>query len=166
MTGTDDTISRTGAGSVQRLRNHWTRPLGPLVYYWFLTFEESSELHALVEKCQELIDFPFYDRTPPESLSLTIDRIAAVGGVSADHIESVTSSAIRACRAVTPFELEIERLSGVPSAVALARVIGGSPLPAGVPVWPATTTSIRRGRSYSTGSRRPRSGTESCSQSA
>ncbi|MFI5714262.1 2'-5' RNA ligase family protein [Nocardia sp. NPDC051750] len=105
-------------GSV-RLRNHWKRPLGPLGYYWFLTFEASPELRSLVKHCQDSIDFPFYDPTPPDSLHLTIDRIAPVGEISTDQLDSTISSAIRACRGESAFELGIDQLSVVPSAVSL-----------------------------------------------
>ena len=111
--------TRTRSGDVRSLRNHWTRPLGALGYYWFLTFEESPELHALVQKCQGAMDFPFFDLSPVDSLHLTIDRVARTGAVSADQLESIASSAVHSCRAVPSFELSIDRLSCVPSAVAL-----------------------------------------------
>lgn len=119
MTGSEETAGSSDIGAVRRLRNHWTRPLGPLGYYWFLTFERSSNLHSLVKGCQEAIDFPFFDLAPPASLHLTIDRVARSGSVSAEQLEAIASSAARSCRAVPSFELVIERLSGVPSAVAL-----------------------------------------------
>ncbi|WP_433683408.1 2'-5' RNA ligase family protein [Nocardia sp. CA-119907] len=100
------------------LRNHWRRPLGPLGYYWFLTFEELPELHSLVNKCQTLIDFPYYDVTPSESLHLTLDRIAYHDKIPQHQLSSISSAATHACRDIEPFDITVDRLSCFRSAIA------------------------------------------------
>jgi 2'-5' RNA ligase len=101
-----------------QLRNHWTRPLGPLGYYWFLTFENSPELAALVNECQPSIDFPYYDLTPQSKLHLTLGKIAHHVEISRHQLHEVAEFAARTCNGIAPFEVSIKRLSGVRSAVA------------------------------------------------
>jgi len=112
-------VDRSTSNVQLLLRNHWTRPLGPLGYYWFLTFEESPQLHSLVKKCQALIDFPYYDLTPPESLHLTLDRIAYNEKITRDKLGSIEAAARHACRSIAPFDITVDRLSCVRSAIAL-----------------------------------------------
>ena len=45
--------------NIRLLHNHWSRPIGPRSYYWYLTFEDSAELHCLTARCQEGIAFPY-----------------------------------------------------------------------------------------------------------
>ncbi|WP_433727809.1 2'-5' RNA ligase family protein [Nocardia sp. CA-129566] len=118
MIGIDGEDTRSGRQHVRTLRSHWTRPIGPRGYYWFLTFEKSPELRSLAKRCQGSIDFPFYDLTPPGSLHLTLDRISYFGEISPDQLSSIENSAVLACHSVMPFNITIDRLSGVRSAVA------------------------------------------------
>ncbi|WP_081769247.1 2'-5' RNA ligase family protein [Nocardia nova] len=104
---------------VRYLRSHWTRPLGPLGYYWFLTFEGNPEIRELAKGCQALIDFSYFDQVPLDSLHLTLGRIANVEKLSPAQLDSITSSARYLCRSTTSFGIEIPSMSSVPSAVAL-----------------------------------------------
>ncbi|WP_024804012.1 2'-5' RNA ligase family protein [Nocardia sp. BMG51109] len=103
---------------MRKLRNHWARPLGTLGYYWFLTFEKSPALHSLAAECQALIDYPYFDPTPPEGLHLTLDRIGAGDEITSDQIGSIETSARKACESFSPFEIGTGRSSGLGSAVA------------------------------------------------
>lgn len=45
-----------GFRRVSHLRNHWART-GPRVgYYWYITFDEASEVLRLVRQCQERLE--------------------------------------------------------------------------------------------------------------
>jgi hypothetical protein len=66
--------------NIAMLRNHWSRPASPRAYYWYLTFADAPELHALTAQCQQAIAFPCYDPVPLENLHLTLDRIAFEDG--------------------------------------------------------------------------------------
>lgn len=77
--------------NIRWLRNHWSRPVGPRSYYWYLTFEDSFELHNVTKKCQEAIAFPYYDLTAPRDLHLTLDRIAFEDDITRDQLDAIKS---------------------------------------------------------------------------
>jgi 2'-5' RNA ligase len=103
--------------SIQRLHNHWARPVGPRSYYWYLTFENYPELHSLAEECQREISFPYYDLTPSRELHLTLDRIAFEGDIEPNRLADIEASAVRACAEMPPFEITIGSLGGTRGAI-------------------------------------------------
>jgi 2'-5' RNA ligase len=103
--------------SIRWLHNHWSRPIGPKAYYWYLTFEGHPDLLSLAEECQKAIAFPYYDLTPPRDLHLTLDRIAFSGDVTPDQLKDIESAAIRACTVVPPFAVTIGSLGGTRGAI-------------------------------------------------
>lgn len=103
--------------NIRLLHNHWSRPIGPRSYYWYLTFEDSAELHCLTARCQEGIAFPYYDLTPVADLHLTLDRIAFEGDITRDQLTAIEIAAIRACSKVEPFDVTIGALSGTAGAI-------------------------------------------------
>ena len=103
--------------NIRWLRNHWARPIGPRAYYWYLTFEDSPELHSLVRDCQERIAFPYYDLTPLRDLHLTLDRIAPEDDITPDQLGTIEAAAIRACREIPPFDITIGSLGGTRGAI-------------------------------------------------
>jgi 2'-5' RNA ligase len=103
--------------SISRLRNHWSRPVGPRSYYWYLTFEDSAALHSLARKCQDAIAFPYYDLTPLRSLHLSLDRIAFEGDISQDQLDAIEGASICACMEVAPFDVSIGSLGGTRGAI-------------------------------------------------
>jgi len=103
--------------TLRRLINHWSRPLGPRAYYWYLAFENSSELHSLAKQCQSAISFPYYDLTPPSDLHLTLDRIAFEGDITSDQLGAIEAAAICACQEIPPLEITIGSLGGTPGAI-------------------------------------------------
>ncbi|MEU6587255.1 2'-5' RNA ligase family protein [Nocardia sp. NPDC046763] len=102
---------------VRWLRNHWSRRTGRRGYYWFLTFENATELHSLAKECQEAIAFPYYDPISPEGLHLTLDRIAFEGDISAAELSSIVKSSASACQRICPFEISIGKLGGTRGAI-------------------------------------------------
>jgi 2'-5' RNA ligase len=102
---------------IQWLHNHWSRPIGPRGYYWFLTFENYPEVHSLARECQRAISFPYYDLMPWRGLHLTLDRIAPDRDVTPERLRDVEAAAISACRKIPPFEVTIGSLGGTPGAI-------------------------------------------------
>ncbi len=111
---------------LRRLINHWSRPLSPRAYYWYLTFENSSELQSLAKQCQEAISFPYYDLTLPGALHLTLDRIAFEGDITSDQLSAVEAAAIRACQGVSPLDITIGSLGGTRGAIGFTAFPGES----------------------------------------
>jgi 2'-5' RNA ligase len=103
--------------NLRALTNHWSRPISPQAYYWYLTFEHSTELQAAAARCQQAIDFPYYDQTPVRDLHLTLDRIAFHREITSDQLSAITAATTQACRSVPPFTLSIGLLGGVSGAV-------------------------------------------------
>lgn len=101
------------------LRNHWSRPANPRSYYWYLTFPDAPELHALAARCQQAIAFPCCDPVPPENLHLTLDRISFEDGITPAELDATAAAAQRACRAMRPFAITVGPLGGTRGAVGL-----------------------------------------------
>lgn len=103
--------------NIRLLRDHWSRPIGPRAYYWYLTFESCPELHSLVQKCQKLISFPYYDLAAPCDLHLTLDRVAFADDITPDRLGAIEAVARRACAEIPPFDMTIGGLGGTPGAI-------------------------------------------------
>ncbi|MFI6362282.1 2'-5' RNA ligase family protein [Nocardia sp. NPDC050630] len=91
--------------------------IGPLGYYWFLTFEHAPDLHAAAKDCQQSIDTRLFDLTPDDGLHLTLDRIAHDGASTPEQRASITEAARSACEDQAPFTLTIERLTNLRGAI-------------------------------------------------
>jgi 2'-5' RNA ligase len=102
---------------IRRLTNHWSRPVGPPAYYWYLTFEGSPGLHSLARRYQEAISFPYYDLTPATDLHLTLDRIAVESEIPSDRLDAIEAAAIAACARIPPFEITVGSLGGTSGAI-------------------------------------------------
>jgi 2'-5' RNA ligase len=109
--------------NIRWLHNHWSRSMRRS-YFWYLTFEDCPDLHSLARQCQDAISFPYYDRTPPRDLHLTLDRIAFDDDASAEVIPDITASAIRACQQVRAFDISVGPLSGTPGAIGFSASPG------------------------------------------
>lgn len=103
--------------NIRRLHNHWSRPVNPRSYYWYLTFEDCPELHSLATECQQEISFPYYDLTPVHDLHLTLDRIAFDGDITPGRLGDIEAAAVRACAKIPPFDITIGSLGGTPGAI-------------------------------------------------
>jgi 2'-5' RNA ligase len=102
---------------ISRLHNHWARSAGPPAYYWYLTFEDCTALHALVEHCRVVTRLSCFDFTPPSGLHMTLDRIAVDGEIAPRVLRSVADAARDACRDMAPFEFHVGGLGGTPGAI-------------------------------------------------
>jgi 2'-5' RNA ligase len=102
--------------SIRTLHNHWSRAM-PLAYYWFLTFENSADLHFLARRFQDPIDFPYYDLTPPRDLHLTLDRVGFHDDVSSDLLADISAAATSACHHMPSFDITTGSLGGTPGAI-------------------------------------------------
>jgi 2'-5' RNA ligase len=103
--------------NIRLLHNHWSRPIGPRAYYWYLTFENNPELRSLAGQCQQVISFPYYDLTPLRDLHMTLDRVAFDGDVTPDLLEAIEAAAILTCKKAKPFAVTIGSLGGTPGAI-------------------------------------------------
>jgi 2'-5' RNA ligase len=105
---------------LQQLRNHWTRRHSGPAYYWYLTFEDCAELHALAGRVRAGVPFPYYDFMPANSLHLTLDRVAFEAGIAPEQLHEVASAAARAALGGSPFDINIGGLGGTPGALGLS----------------------------------------------
>lgn len=102
---------------IRSLRNHWSRPVGPPAYYWYLTFENAPELLTRAREYQHTIVYPYYDKTPERSLHLTLDRIAFANQISPRQIRAIESAAVSACRKIPYFHITVGDLGGTRGAI-------------------------------------------------
>jgi 2'-5' RNA ligase len=91
--------------------------VGPRAYYWYLTFENASELHSVVLWHQRAIAFPYYDLTPTRDLHLTLNRVAFEGTISPARLAAIEAAAADACGEISPFDISIGWFGGTRSAV-------------------------------------------------
>jgi 2'-5' RNA ligase len=104
-------------GNIRLLRNHWSRPIGPRAYYWYLTFATAPGLHALTAECQRPIAFPYYDLIPPSGLHLTLERIGFESTVTPAQLNAIEAAARRACQVIPPFTITVGALGGTRGAI-------------------------------------------------
>ena len=103
--------------SIKWLHNHWSRPVRPRSYYWYLTFENCPELRSLAEDCQRAISFPYYDLASARDLHLTLDRIAPDRDITPERLDAIESAAMRACETIPQFDVTIGSLGGTRGAI-------------------------------------------------
>lgn len=121
-TGPSETAAKEPGGlerfrKIKRLHNHWSRPIGPRAYYWYLTFEQSPELHTLAAECQKATAFPYYDLVPMRNLHLTLDRIAFEDHLTTDQLNAIGAAARRVCQEIPPFDITVGSLNGTAGAI-------------------------------------------------
>lgn len=117
MSSTSNEKAPTRFQDFRSLRNHWSRPIGPRAYYWYLTFENAPELRARAREYQQAITYPYYDKTPLCYLHLTLDRIAFANEVSWHQISAIESAALSACRKIRHFDITVGNLGGTRGAI-------------------------------------------------
>jgi 2'-5' RNA ligase len=93
------------------------RSVGPLGYYWFITFEHAPDLHALTKECQQAIDTTYFYPVPSDGLHLTLDRIAYDGESGLEQLDSIVTAARRAFQDQNPFTLTIEQPGNLRGAI-------------------------------------------------
>lgn len=99
------------------MRNHWTKPLGVVGFYWLLTFDNSALLRSAAADCQSRLAFPQYDPVPLDSLHLTVDRIGGSAELSPDRLRATETSARRRLGDMAPFDLAFGALKRVSTAL-------------------------------------------------
>ncbi|WP_344611214.1 2'-5' RNA ligase family protein [Dactylosporangium salmoneum] len=102
---------------IRQLHNHWARKATKPSYYWYLTFEDRTQLHALAERCRDAIRLAYYDFIPTTGLHMTLDRIAVDGDVTSEVLQAVASAAAHACSDIPAFEINIGGIGGTPGAI-------------------------------------------------
>jgi 2'-5' RNA ligase len=103
--------------SIQQLHNHWERKIGPPAYYWYLTFDDCTDLHAMARRCRDAALLPYYDFTSPSGLHMTLDRIAFSSDVTPGFMQAITSAVAQACTDMPAFEITVGGLGGTPGAL-------------------------------------------------
>ncbi|WP_374104880.1 2'-5' RNA ligase family protein [Nocardia sp. MH4] len=95
------------------------RPLenGPLGHYWFLTFQNCIEFHAIVKECQQSVNPDQFAATPIDGLHLTLDRIARPHKITQESLDLVVDASRQACRDLMPFTIPITCLNNIRGAV-------------------------------------------------
>jgi 2'-5' RNA ligase len=106
--------------NIRWLRNHWSRPIRPRSYYWYLTFENCPQFQSLVRACQRAISFPYYDLLPLRELHLTLERIGPDRDITQQRLGAIEAAAIRACGGMPSFNVTIGYLGGTRGAIGLA----------------------------------------------
>lgn len=105
---------------LDRLHNHWARPGEDRTWQWYLTFEDSPDLHNLTARCQDAVTCGFYDLVSPDVLHLTLGRVATAREISGEQLSAVAATAGRACAALSPFEIAVGALGGTAGALGFA----------------------------------------------
>ncbi|MFE7747259.1 2'-5' RNA ligase family protein [Nocardia sp. NPDC057455] len=93
------------------------RHVGPLGYYWFITFEHASALHALTKECQQTIDASYFHPVSSDRLHLTLDRIAHGGQIAREQLDRIVTAARRDCQDQEPFTMTIEQPGNLRGAI-------------------------------------------------
>ncbi|MFE3445037.1 2'-5' RNA ligase family protein [Nocardia sp. NPDC059180] len=103
-------------GSVSELRLRQGQD-GPLGHYWFLTFVHATDLHFAATARQRTLDAQHFAVTPIDGLHLTLDRIAAHGGSTAQQRARIVTTAEDVCARLKPFVLAVDRLANIRAAI-------------------------------------------------
>lgn len=94
-TGTKDPDWATFA-ALDRMTNHWDRPgwrPGRTAYYWYLSFRDQPEVHALAEQCQSVVAAPHFDLIAPTDLHMTVERVAFAEEIEESALRQVVRNA-------------------------------------------------------------------------
>lgn len=106
--------------SLKHLTNHWERPgweAGRRAYYWYLTFDGSTELQRLAARCQNTLAMPALDPVPLTELHMTIDRLGAEHEFEQSQIAAIGDAARSVCRDFPEIDLNIGPLAGSAGAI-------------------------------------------------
>ena len=113
----------TAFTSLDNMSNHWDRAAwwpGRQGYYWYLTFDEDTELRSVAERCQNAIQAPYFDLVPLSHLHLTISRIGFDDELDQDELDAVAVAAGNACQFIGSFDMTIGPLAGSSGAISFS----------------------------------------------
>jgi 2'-5' RNA ligase len=102
------------------LTDHWGRPgwtPGRRSYHWYITLADQPALIDLAQRCQQALAAFELDPVPPESLHLTLCRVAFTDEVTEDAARSVADAARRRVGTPGPLRLTVGPLTGSPGAI-------------------------------------------------
>ncbi|WP_430640937.1 2'-5' RNA ligase family protein [Couchioplanes caeruleus] len=120
MTGEEYTVAPRAWDrfrELDHLVNHWNRRIGPPSFYWYLTFEQSPEIHALVRRYQRAIPFPYYDHVSLRDLHVTLDRVEYEDTGSRKTLHAAVAAAREVCKKLPPIRVGISSMSGARGAI-------------------------------------------------
>ena len=106
--------------AVDLLHNHWDRPgwtPGRRSYHWFITLDDQPALIDLAERCQEALAAFELDPVAPESLHLTLCRVAFTDEMTKEEARSVAEAARQRGGAPGSLRLTVGPLAGSRGAV-------------------------------------------------
>ena len=106
--------------AVDLLHNHWDRPgwtPGRRSYHWFITLGDQPALIDLAQRCQHALAAFGLDPVPPESLHLTLCRVAFTDEVTEEQARFVAEAARRRVGTPGPLRLTVGPLAGSRGAV-------------------------------------------------
>jgi 2'-5' RNA ligase len=115
MTTSDQTSTET-------TRDHWWwRPgwrTGRAFYTWHITFDRATDVHRLIESCQQrLAAINGLDPIPSQWLHLTVQGIGFTDEVEAGVVDQIATAAAERCASLPAFEVSIRDLSIEPEVV-------------------------------------------------
>lgn len=109
--------------ALDTVESHWDRSpwtTSERRFYWYLTFEEDTDLIRLARACQRGISELKLDAIPDDGLHLTMLRIGSGQEVGAHRLAQVVARAEAACADIEPFGIEVGPLSGSAGAARLS----------------------------------------------
>ncbi|MGD9530194.1 2'-5' RNA ligase family protein [Pseudonocardia sp.] len=106
--------------TLDHMNTHWRRPgwtNGRRSYHWLLTFEEADELRDHVRRCQDMLSFDSLDPVRPETVHVTLGRVAFTDEVRRRDALAAADLAAPLLERVLPFTLQVGPPAGSQGAV-------------------------------------------------
>ncbi|MEA2589097.1 MAG: hypothetical protein QOH66_2024 [Actinomycetota bacterium] len=96
-------------------RSGWTR--GRRSYHWYITLADHPALVDLAQRCQQALAAFELDPVAPESLHLTLCRVAFTDEMTGEEARSVAAAARQRVGTPGPLRLTVGPLTGSPGAI-------------------------------------------------
>ena len=105
---------------VDVLTDHWGRPgwtPGRRSYHWYITLADQPALMDLAQRCHQALAAFALDPVPPDSLHLTLCRVAFTDEATEEEARSVAAAASQRVGTPGPLRLTVGPLTGSPGAI-------------------------------------------------
>jgi 2'-5' RNA ligase len=105
----------TAFAALDRMTNHWDRPgwrPGRAAYYWYVSFRDQPEVQALAERCQAVVNAPYFDLIARTDLHMTVKRVAFTDQMDESGLLYVEDAARRALHSFGELRFEVGPLAG------------------------------------------------------